>query len=148
MKGLTTVHVNTLKIVSTMFNAVNYRPTFKLMCVVPSFSHVNHPTQPTTEIVDPLLNFRTRKKYNYSPSRTKWIRQRYDWWKKLIHWWYRVVNTHATCKEKNNYYWNSTQIAAWYIHWLVWSMYCQAECNIILDNQCCLHKTISRHHRP
>ena len=61
MKGLTTVHVNTLKIVSTMFNAVNYRPTFKLMCVVPSYSHVNHPTQPTTEIVDPLLNFRTRK---------------------------------------------------------------------------------------
>ena len=31
------------------------------MSVVSSFSHVNHPTQPTTKIVDPLLNFRTRK---------------------------------------------------------------------------------------
>ena len=60
MKGLITVHVDTLKIVSTMFNVVTC--TFKLMCVVPSYSHVNHPTQPTIEIVDPLLNFRTRKK--------------------------------------------------------------------------------------
>lgn len=42
-----------------MFNVVNY--TSKVMCVVPPYSHENHPTQRITKIVDPLLNARTRK---------------------------------------------------------------------------------------